>query len=286
MTYDPDERLEKPDRQTNESGRCDGGEGLHSSVDANERRRIHQELFADLEYRVRPRRIRSKLYSLSFPLIMALFAVTSGLFLITAAKSGTYITKKSEITDTIMKAVANKADLRAVRNLYENRELSERSLKQLFANEKEYYSEDVPLSKILEDLRTGIFLSDSANSTLVAALTDLIAEHEERNPFDVLEPNQKDYFESIRAMSSDHYFAIQADVDKIAGELAAKNALVGKYLNRSNTSFWISIIALAISTMIGIYQIYQNRPSRLAPALATMLSNWRNDDDLEDKNGE
>ncbi|EIE01092.1 hypothetical protein [Leptospira licerasiae] len=181
--------------------------------------------------------------------------------------------KKSELHDSITKSIANEGDLRAIRNIYENRKLQTKSIYKVFNQNDEYYSGDVSLSKILEDIRTSLFITKVDNVS-VSKIDRLIREHSERNPFDALEANQKDIFENLRMKSANNYSYIKTDVDKLASEIETKNALVNKYLNLSNNSFWVSIFALFISVVIGIYQIYQNRSSRLKLFLSTVLSQW------------
>lgn len=148
-----------------------------------------------------------------------------------------------------------------------------KSIYKVFNQNDEYYSGDVSLSKILEDIRTSLFITKVDNVS-VSKIDRLIREHSERNPFDALEANQKDIFENLRMKSANNYSYIKTDVDKLASEIETKNALVNKYLNLSNNSFWVSIFALFISVVIGIYQIYQNRSSRLKLFLSTVLSQW------------
>ena len=47
-------------------------------------------------------------------------------------------------------------------------------------------------------------------------------------------------------------------MNRIADELKNKNLLVAKYLNKSESSYNISIIALFLSIAIGFTQLYQN----------------------------
>lgn len=47
-------------------------------------------------------------------------------------------------------------------------------------------------------------------------------------------------------------------MNRIADDLKNKNQLVTKYLNKSESSYNNSIIALFVSIMIGIIQIFQN----------------------------
>ena len=124
---------------------------------------------------------------------------------------------------------------------------------------KNYYTEDYPLSGILNDLLVD-YLQDSKSKDSVyhTALCHIITENEKQNPFDNLEENQKYNFESIQVKLDSTYTKISPDVIKIAEELNNKNQLVNKYLNKSDTSYYISILALIITIIFSLFQIYQN----------------------------
>lgn len=89
----------------------------------------------------------------------------------------------------------------------------------------------------------------------------IIIENEKRNPFDNLEDNQKYNFENIQVKLDSNYVSIHSDVTKIADELNSKNQLVNKYLNKSEISFYISLLALFITILLSSYQIYQSYSS-------------------------
>lgn len=56
----------------------------------------------------------------------------------------------------------------------------------------------------------------------------------------------------------DRYEIVQLDMTKLANEIQHQNQLVRTYLNKSNTSYIISIIALIITIATASYQIYQS----------------------------
>ncbi len=184
---------------------------------------------------------------------------------------------KDVLSGRILTAVDNGADLRAVRNIYQNRKLKGKSIKQIFSSMEGYYNQNVPLSQVLEDLRTSMYENKELSTgkvkpdSLVIKLDQLLIEHTERNPFDALEGGQRDSFENIRLKCGADYSRIKLEVDKVAAELVTKNALVDKYLGRSETSFWVSICALIISLGFGAVQIYQNRNSKVSRIVAEAL---------------
>jgi hypothetical protein len=122
-----------------------------------------------------------------------------------------------------------------------------------------HYPISVPLSVVLEDIRTDLFINGDADKSLIPLVDGLITQHFQTNPFDNLETTQKDNFERLREKTGDRYTSVQAEVTKIADELYAQNLLTKQYLRHSTISFWVSIAALAFSLVIGGIQIYQGR---------------------------
>lgn len=177
-------------------------------------------------------------------------------------------TRKSEINRKLITVMGRDGDLRALRSVYENRDISGFSIKQIFEGNDDFYLSSTPLSVMLEDIRTDIFL-DSDGALPLSTVDGIIKEYEQVNPFDSLESAQKDYFENIRIKLGENYGLITGDVDKLASELKSKNALVSQYLKDSTISFWVSISALCISLMMGAYQIYQSRDSRFRSIIAS-----------------
>jgi hypothetical protein len=78
------------------------------------------------------------------------------------------------------------------------------------------------------------------------------------NPFDNLEENQKYHFQNIQEKLDTTYEKISPDINKIADDLKDKNELVAKYLNQSDSSYTISIVAIVLTLFLGLFQILQN----------------------------
>lgn len=211
----------------------------------------------------------------NFLLIAGLLSVTIGTIgVITTSKTnreGVPYVQKQILKTSLITSIGNGADLGTIKNTFENRVTRRKSIYHLFSDEHEYYLYDTPLSKVLRDIRSDIYEKDTTKMNLLDLLNRLILEHQELNPFDALEPNQKDNFENIRLKSGEHYDIIQTETNKLAKELETKNALVNKYLNRSNTSFWISILACIISFCFGLIQLYFNRSSNVEKSVRLVL---------------
>lgn len=65
------------------------------------------------------------------------------------------------------------------------------------------------------------------------------------------------------------------DVNNLADELHVKNMLVDEYLGDSKMSFWISIIAVVLSLLIGAYQIFTGRPEVMKKLLLDVADEQR-----------
>lgn len=205
-------------------------------------------------------------------MMMAILAMMSTLMLISVNEQGSLV-KKEKLSKDLLTAIQNGADLRTVRQIYNNRSKENLGIKALFINtEDAYYRTDTPLSIVLEDLRASLFLTGKSNKTsLLQQLDNIAFEHTKLNPFDKLDPRQKDYFQNISVKLSDSYALIQPEVNRIADELYNKNLLVTEYLGTSRISFWISIAALIFSLVIALFQTYQNSTSRLRSLIMSCI---------------
>lgn len=178
---------------------------------------------------------------------------------------------KDEIQKNIILALTNEGDLRAVKHIYNNRSKTKKGFSELLGKDVEKYNYEVPLSIVLEDIRTDIFLS-KADKTLFEKMEKIIKQHTQINPFDKLEQGQRDYFENIKIKLDEDYSIVMLEINKIAGELDQKNALVGEYLKDSKTSFWISVTALIFSFFISFYQLYTGRTSKIQRLMTESVS--------------
>ncbi|MBI5848749.1 MAG: hypothetical protein HZB31_12555 [Nitrospirae bacterium] len=179
------------------------------------------------------------------------------------------VVKKDTIKRDMQHVIMQNGDLKAVKQLYANREIERYTILDRLSGRSSYYDSDVPLSVILEDLRLGLFETrpawkDSPKdfNILLERVDSIIKEYIQTNPFDSLEDIQKDYFENIRLKLSAQYPLVQTEVNKIADELRNKNILVARYLKDSTRSYWISIIAFAVSTLIAFIQFWQTNKYR------------------------
>ena len=167
------------------------------------------------------------------------------------------------IQKLIIQAVKNGASINNIKHIYDARLLEK---KPFFSNKDEFtaknYTENTSLSFVLQDILSDYYTnSNFKTDSLYLCNLKTIKENEETNPFDKLEMSQKYSFENIRLKTDSNYARIQSDIIRITDELDSKNQLVNKYLNKSEISFNLSIIALIITILLSAYQIYQNYSS-------------------------
>jgi|SRR5690625_1301418 len=178
---------------------------------------------------------------------------------------------KKQVQEDLRLIVENGGDLEAIKQAFQSQN-TVNSIKMLVARKSDYYDVSVPLSSVLSDLRVNSFRENNKN--ILPLLNRVMAEYNQVNPFDKLVSNQKYYFENIRIKSGEGYINIGSDLNNIADELHHKNLLVEEYLGDSKMSFWISIIAVVISLIIGGYQIFSARPEALKKLFLDALNGF------------
>ena len=174
--------------------------------------------------------------------------------------------KKDDIKQRISQTIKNGGDITVVKHIYNSR-LLEGAWNLLFVGNEDrninYYSQNVSLNLVLKDLLSDyIYNKESSSDSLYHQnLLLIIEEYNRKNPFDNLDENQKYYFDNIQIKLDSNYNVIHSDMTKIADDIAHKNALISRYLNLSEVSYYISIAALVITIILSLYQIYQNYSS-------------------------
>lgn len=175
-------------------------------------------------------------------------------------------TNKERLKSTIAAIARNNGDLGIIKHAFDSKQLEP---KPFYKRSSEYlqshYPENVSLSFVLDDLMADYYKRKDFSLDLpyINKLKQIKTENNLINPFDRLDDNQKYHFDNIRSKLDSTYVLIQPDISKITEELNSKNQLVNKYLNKSELSFKISIIALVATLIISAYQIRQgNRSNR------------------------
>ena len=208
-------------------------------------------------------------------LSMSLAFVTGLLYYTYHTNNSPLYCNKAIIQSDLKTLIDNGGNLNDVKDVYRKRVLKKHSGIEYF-KEEDYYNENVPLSEVLSDLRIKYFLEkkqrrysrktykikDSilvdADSLYFSLLNTIIDEYNKKNPFDKLEPNQRDIFINLQQKLDTGYVKVSGDISKIVDEMEDRNQLVTKYLNDSKTSLRISWIALFVTVILSIFQICQN----------------------------
>jgi hypothetical protein len=114
----------------------------------------------------------------------------------------------------------------------------------------EVYQRGVTQSFVIQDILSDEYSfkePKSHQNTFITSLNNLIKEHETKNPFDKLEPAQKELFILVEEKLGEHYANIKPQIDKMADQLHDKNQLVDTYLANSEISFWVSSSGLFLA---------------------------------------
>jgi hypothetical protein len=183
------------------------------------------------------------------------------------------------IKGEIEKAILNNADIEVIKHIYNNRIIIKPDIiLSLFKKSpQEKYLEGTPLSTILSDILADYYLTGKNDSMLLCKVHRIVLVHNQTNPFDKLEANQKNDFENLRLKLGDKFDVIQSDVNRISDELANKNQLVDEYLDKSTLSYWISIAALIATILLSVYQIIQNHPRKVLKLIKSSMDSKNED---------
>ena len=174
----------------------------------------------------------------------------------------------------IGKAIQNNADIEVVKHIYNQRLVKKGSLFDVILkkSQDEKYLEGTPLSIILNDILADYYLNGQSDSIYLRNIHAIILLHNQTNPFDKLEPNQKNDFENLRCKLDGEYGLVENDINRISEALYHRNQLVNTYLDKSNLSYWISIVALVLTILLSLYQILQNTPKKLTKIIKSALN--------------
>ena len=207
-----------------------------------------------IKYRILVLLSSTMMLSIMIALLMNMFLTVSG---------SDYYCKKDELKSVIKTIISNGADLDEVKHAFFTRNMENTSLFIKRREITEYYDKNVTLLRVLKDLQVdyhsqppGRGLS-SQSSVYYSQLCKIIDEYTKKTPFDELEEGQRALFENLQAKLGENYDTVQYDVSRISDALNAKNILTEKYLNKSNKSFTISIVALIVSVVFGILELWK-----------------------------
>ncbi|EMY70481.1 hypothetical protein [Leptospira vanthielii] len=163
-----------------------------------------------------------------------------------------YGTNKNELTQQLTSAIVNKAPLSDLRLIFERR-----NEELFYLNEtKEYDSDKILFENVLEDIKLKEYQKDKKNEEIINSINKYLETNKETHPFDGLSIDHKSLFERIRQKSGKNYMYISEDIHQIASHLINANNILERYMNRSEQSFWVSILSFIVATILGVYQIF------------------------------
>lgn len=189
-----------------------------------------------------------------FLLVTLVSAMITVLFLPTSSTE--YFSK--DYATKIEKVIKNGGDLETIQHIYRQRTFVKVNLFTKSTNDK-LYTNATSIVDIFYDIKSQHFASGSIDTPFMNRLNNLIVLQNQRDPFDKLTEGQKTAFENVRFKLDSNYSLVQEDMNSISEEMNDKNQLVESYLGKSNTSYIISLIALALSLLFSIYQIIIDR---------------------------
>lgn len=153
-----------------------------------------------------------------------------------------------DIKDDLESAVYLNCNYEDLKTIYDRKPRIDIRSKSFF-NHNQYYETSVDLSLILDDMIFDYYMEKKNDSLYIKKLKEFKIQDKERNPFDRLEEAQKELFISLRNNSGEHYPLIEDNILKISNELSRKNEAIDTYLDKSNQSYILSIIALLFSVL-------------------------------------
>lgn len=239
------------------------------------------DFFKELETTSKAER---KLFIFAYAIIIITSLVVSLFVLFHYDTRYEYYTNKEELKTKLQKVIRNGGDLELVKHIYKERPRKQLGLDYIFKKEEfeaENYPHDISLNVVLRDLFVDYYQNRDIefDTLLYMGLTLILDEYEKKNPFDNLEENQRYSFENIQEKLGLDYAYIQSDIIKIVDELKHKNDLTNKYLNLSETSLNLSIVAFITTIVLSIWQILQGHYSN--KRMKKFYENMKNDKDLK-----
>lgn len=109
------------------------------------------------------------------------------------------------------------------------------------------YAVNTDIAYIINDIICDYYLGEKSDTILLSRLYVLKEEARRKYPFDKLNSAQKGLFDRVKISAGDNYELIENDIISIADELYDKNNDIDRYLDKSNQSYVLSILAFFLS---------------------------------------
>lgn len=177
-----------------------------------------------------------------FAIVFALIIVAK--MIVMVVETPKFLLPRS-IKDDFENAILLNCDYSDLRVIFKNKK---RVNIKSYPNWNKYlYNKNVDLAYILDEMTAEYYNRQLEDSIYILKLKRFKIEHNEKNPFDKLEESQKELFLALRKNSGESYHLISKNVLSISEELSNKNLTIEKYLDKSNQSYRLAIIALLIT---------------------------------------
>lgn len=198
-------------------------------------------------------------------ILLVIFLVFFLWYYFSNTTNGSDYCKKDDLKKELKTKISNGADLKVVEYVFSER--NKNSQKDRIWNyylEKDYYDNNTTLLQVLEDLKSDFFddvpyneqpMCTTRDTAYYSRLNMIIDEYAQKTPFDGLEEGQEALFIKLQKALGDNYEAVEGKISPIVNELRSKNTLVDKYLNNSENSYKLSIVALCATIFFGIFGV-------------------------------
>ena len=221
-------------------------------------KQIVQDISTEIQKDEAKNSISSRLIRFVLPLTI-LGVIFSLIFALIFNQSFEQKFEKYPIQQDILRAIRNGADVETLKVIFKTRSIPVDSLAVLIRSYDFYSKTNTTLMDVLNDLKTNILIQkdnvSDQDKVLVERIDSILMEYSKVNPFDGLEEDQRrDLMNIAKKLPPESYSSISDDVTSLVIELKQKNNLVSKYLNSSELSLWVSIIALALTVGLGFWQ--------------------------------
>ena len=192
-----------------------------------------------------------------FALLLPLLLIISYLISVLVNGGNGPWSNKAELKSEIKTIIDNGGELSVVEHAFSCRTVEKNIINK---NENDYYDKNVTLSRVLNDLQIDYYLdttSKVSDTVYLYRLEEILMQYSEKSPFDALEDGQKVLFENLKINLGENYDSVRIEILRISDALYSKNILTEKYLQRSNSSFVISLIALIVSILFGVLELWK-----------------------------
>lgn len=233
------------------------------------------KVFKDLGKRKRSQRLKS-LFKVS---VLFCVAVSVAMFMGAMSSMADRYVPREELRAALTNTILKGSNIDDIKLVYEH-EVNGNPVDTIWPLLKPYlYYEKSSLSllRVLNDLKVTKL---KANKNLgdqdlefVSRVNVLVLDHNKFNPFDGLDEQSLRDFRGISLKLDEvEYDKIKDELLNLNSAIKQKNSLISQYLNSSNLSLYVSIVAFAFSVIVTIWQFFPTRKSSQKQLVADALN--------------